>query len=692
MLKDANFLLEIGTEEIPAGYIPPALESIRGAFAGSLEEARIDYGGIEVYATPRRFAVLVSGLAGSQREEETELKGPSVKAAYGPDGAPTKALEGFMRGNGLATEDLFTRESDKGGYVFARKKLAAEQTADLLPGVIAKIVDAVPFPKRMRWSDKSVTFPRPIRYFLILFNDRVVPFEREGIASSNMTRGHYIQHNRMVEVKTIGGYCELLKKQGVILDQGERRGMIRAGLADAAKKAGGKLLEDDELLDTVTFLVENPVPCTCRFDREFLSLPDIVLIAEMREHQKYFSVVDGKGRLTDAFIAVSNNPVTDNVRAGNERVISARFNDARFFYEEDRKVPLGDRVESLKTVLFHKELGTIHDKVARMAGVALRICRALGLDDTEEKKIARAIDLCKTDLMTAVVFEFPSLQGKIGRVYALAEGEDPAVADAIEDHYKPRFSGEPLPSAMTSVVVSLAEKIDNIFGSFSVGNIPKGSADPYALRRQANAVVELLLSNGINLSLEDLLKSVADMYREGKSLAGKILEFIAARAKTIYTEKGLAHDEIEACLSAGGGDFLELFRRAKSLNEFRRDEKFSQMLLGFKRMNNILTAFRRENPDHALSCSQSLFQHDEERELFRFFDSRAKDIARFISGSSYIELFGLIIEAKPAIDDFFDKVLVMDKDASLRDNRLALLEGILAHFSTLIDFSKIEDR
>ncbi len=692
MLKNANFLLEIGTEEIPAGYVPPALESIRDAFSGSLAGARIDYGAIEVNATPRRFSVLVSGLAESQREEETELKGPSVKAAYGPDGAPTKALEGFMRGNGLVPGDLFTRESDKGGYVFARKKLAAEKTADLIPGIVRKIVETVPFPKRMRWSDKGVTFPRPIRYFLILFNDRVVPFQIEGIASSNLTRGHYIQHDRMVEVKKISGYGDLLEKHGVILDQEERREMIRAGLSDAAKKAGGNLLEDDELLDTVTFLVENPVPCTCRFDREFLSLPDIVLIAEMREHQKYFSVVDGEGRLTDAFLAVSNNPVTENVREGNERVISARFSDARFFYEEDRKVPLGDRVESLKTVLFHKELGSIYDKVVRMAGVASRISRALGLGDGEAKKIARAIDLCKTDLMTAVIFEFPSLQGKVGRVYALAEGEDPEVADAIEDHYKPRYSGEPLPAAMVSVVVSLAEKIDNIFGSFSVGNIPKGSADPYALRRQANAIVDLLLSNGINLPLESLLESVADEYRDGKNLSGKILEFIAARAKTIFTEKGLAHDEIDACLATGGGDFLELFRRAESLNRFRRDENFSQMLLGFKRMNNIVSAFRREQGKRALSFDPSLIRHDEERALFSFFESRSGEIARLISGSSYIELFGLLIEAKPAIDDFFDKVLVMDKDEALRDNRIALLEGILGHFTTLLDFSRIEDR
>ncbi|HOT46377.1 MAG TPA: glycine--tRNA ligase subunit beta [Spirochaetota bacterium] len=692
MLKDANFLLELGTEEIPAGYIPPAIEAVKKVFVENLGGNRINFDSIEVYATPRRIAVLISKLAASQREEEVELKGPSVKAAYDPEGKPTKALEGFIKGNGISAADVFTRESDKGSYVFAKKKLEAKKTESLLPAIITQIVGAIPFPKRMRWSDKTVTFPRPIRYFVILFDNRVIPFEIDGIASSNMTRGHYIQNNRMVEIGDIGSYDDILKMNGVIVDQAERKEMIRKDLAAAAKQAGGKLLDDEDLLDAVTYLVERPYICECRFDRQFLALPDIVLIAEMREHQKYFSVVDGGGKLTDAFLVVSNNPPTANVRAGNERVISARFNDARFFYSEDRKMKLGDRVESLKTVLFHKELGSIYDKVARMHAIAAYIGERLGLDAAQRDRIARAVDLCKTDLMTAVVFEFPSLQGHIGKIYALEDGEAQDVADAIEDHYKPRFSGEAQPTGMTSIVLSLAEKIDNIFGSFSVGNIPKGSADPYALRRQSNAIVELLIRNEINLELKDLLDSVAGNYRGGKELAGKIVEFVAVRAKTIYAESGLSHDEIDACLSTGASDYLELYRRAKSVNQFRKNENFSRMLLSFKRMNNIVSAFRKENAAYALSLDPSLFQCDEERDLHRFFDSRAEAIDARIASSSYIELFELLIEGKPIIDRFFDKVLVMDRDVKLRDNRLAVLENILKHFTTLMDFSRIEDR
>jgi glycyl-tRNA synthetase beta chain len=692
MLKDANFLLELGTEEIPAGYIPPSIEAIKKVFVDSLGGYRIGFDRIEVYATPRRTAVLISKLAVSQREEEVELKGPSVKAAYDAAGKSTKALEGFLKGNGVAPGDVFTRESDKGAYVFAKKKLDTKKTETLLPDIITQIVGSIPFPKRMRWSDKTVTYPRPIRYFLILFNDRIIPYEIDGVASSNKTRGHYIQHNRMVEVDSIAAYDDILMKNGVIVNQDERKDLIRKELASAANKAGGKLLEDEELVDTVTYLVEHPYICVCRFDRKFLKLPDIVLIAEMREHQKYFSVIDASGKLTDTFLVVSNNPPTENVKAGNERVISARFNDARFFYEEDRKMKLADRVESLKTVLFHKELGSIFDKVQRMIAIADFISNHLNLDDKLRKKISRAVPLCKTDLMTAVVFEFPSLQGKIGRIYALEDGEEQDVADAMEDHYKPRFSGEPQPAGMTSIVVSLAEKIDNIFGSFSVGNIPKGSADPYALRRQSNAIVELLIQNEINLNMKELLVSVANKYRGGGDLVDKIVEFIAVRAKTIFSESGLSHDEIDACLSTGTSDFLELFRRAKSINEFRKNEKFSQMLLSFKRMNNIVSAFRKENKEYKLSFNPSLFQCDEEKELHVFFDSRADAIGTCISSSNYIELFRLLIEGKPIIDNFFDTVLVMEKDTKLRDNRLSLLEGILKHFKTLMDFSRIEDR
>lgn len=691
MLKNANFLCEIGTEEIPAGYIPVAAASLKNIMTERFTEARIDFSGIEVYATPRRFAILVADLAESQRSETVELKGPSAQAAYDPQGNPTKALQGFLKGNGLEPGDVAVRDTDKGSYIFASKKLESGRTVEIIPSIIETIVHSLPFPKRMKWSDKRVTFPRPIRYFLLMFNDAVIPFEIEGIKSGNLTRGHFVQANRMIEINKISEYEGKLRENLVILDQDERKDIIRKGLVEAAGRAGGVLYEDEDLLDTVTYLVENPHIIVCEFDKNFLEIPDIVLIAEMKEHQKYFAITDKNGKLLNKFLVTANNPENKNVIKGNVKVISARFTDAGFFYKEDAKIKLEDRVDSLKKVLFHKELGTIYDKIVRVGDAAGILIDLLSLDAKTADKIKRAVLLSKADLDTAMVYEFASLQGQVGRIYALNEGEDPEVADAINDHYRPRFSGDKVPSGIVSIVLSIAEKIDNIFGSFSVGNIPKGSQDPYALRRQANAIVELIIRNNLKFQLSTALENAAGNYRDGAALTGKIVEFINARAKTIFTDDGFRYDEIDACMLEGNTDYVELHRRAESLSSFRKNEKFSELLLGFKRMNNILAGFRKEHKDYKLSFKESLMEEKEERELYAFFSSKGAEMAKLITESQYIKLFELMTEAKPLIDAFFDKVLVMDKRVDVRDNRLAIIEGILGNFRSLIDFSKIAD-
>jgi len=687
----ANFLCEIGTEEVPAGYLPPAIESVERVFRQKLEEHRIKFGDASVYATPRRIVILASGVAEGQEAGEEELKGPAVRAAYDASGNPTKALEGFARGNGIDLASVYRRETDKGEYVFAKRVIPANKTVDIIPGIVEHIVATLPFPKRMRWSDKKVTFPRPVRYFLVMFNDRVVPISIEGIPSGSQTRGHFIQNNRMLEIKKIAEYEKALGDNNVVVNQQERRELIRQELDKAAASIGGTVLHDEELLDIVTFLVEKPHVVVCGFDPGFLKIPDIVLITEMKEHQKYFAVCDKAGKLMNRFLVISNNPPTDHVRAGNERVITARFNDGSFFFNEDRKRKLEDFVESLKNVLFHKELGTIYQKMERVGVVAEAICAELSIEKNISDKIQRAIRLSKADLNTAMVFEFSSLQGKIGRVYARLDGEDSEVAEAIDGQYRPRFSGDDLPEGTVGKIVSIAEKIDNIFGSFSVGNIPKGSADPYALRRQANAVVEMFIEGGFSLNLDAVLRKVAGHYRDGASLVEKILEFVSARAKTIFTERGFRYDEIDACLSIGYHDYLELYRRAKSLNEFRKNENFTQMLLSFKRMNNIYSAFRQKNAGYTLSFSKDRLVEQSEKDLFGFFDSRKGEIDGLIAKNRYIELFELLIGGKAIIDMFFDKVMVMADDTAVRDNRLALLEGILRPFASLLDFSKISE-
>ena len=689
MLKDVNFLCEIGVEEIPAGYIPSAAGSLKNIFKEKLTELRIDFDDIEVYATPRRFSILASGLSETQRSEVIELRGPSAQAAYHNDGYPTKAMEGFLKGNGIELKDTTIRETDKGGYVFASKQLIAEKTETVIPRILEYCLTNLQFPKRMRWSDKKITFPRPVQYFVLMLNDNVIPFEIEGIKSGNYTRGHFIQNNKMIEIKKISEYSDILKENGVILNQNERKEFIKNELIKAAEKAGGVLNEDEELLDIVTFLVENPHIIVCEFNKEFLEIPDIVLITEMKEHQKYFAILSRDDKLINKFLVTANNPGNENIIKGNVKVISARFTDARFFYDEDSKTKLAERVDSLKNVLFHKELGSIYDKIIRMKGIAAYIADILNLDSAIKSKIDRAVLLSKADLDTAMVYEFASLQGKMGRIYAINDGEDRDVADAINDHYSPRFYGDRVPSGIVSIVLSIAEKIDNIFGSYSVGNIPKGSQDPYALRRQAHAIVEIIIKNKISINLNNILTNVSSNYKTGSELVDKITEFINARAKTIFLDEGFKYDEIDACMISGNTDYLELFRRAESLNNFRKDEKFSELLLGFKRMNNIVSSFRKDNRDYKLTFSDSFLEENEEKELYDFFNSKTQTITQLISQSNYIDLFKLISDAKQYIDNFFDKVMVMDNRIEVRDNRLSILEGILSNFKDLIDFSKI---
>jgi glycyl-tRNA synthetase beta chain len=690
-MEQMNFLCEIGTEEIPAGYIPGAIEYLEKTFTEKLSSERIDCGGITVYATPRRLIVYGKNIAERQREEMLELKGPAADRAYDSDGKPAKALQGFMQGNGFTEKDLEKRETPKGVYIFAKKQAATGATVEILPDFIKSIVLSIPFPKTMRWGSGTISFARPIRYLCVLLNDKVVPVEIDGIKAGNLTRGHYIRSKGMLEVKSISMYADLLRKNHVIFDQNERKEIIRKELAKAAADLGGVLVEDEDLLNIVTFIVESPQVVACTFTESYLEIPDIVLITEMKEHQKYFAVRGKDGKLSNNFLVISNNPPTDHIRKGNERVITARFNDAGFFFKEDRKTPLSAKVEPLKNVLFHKELGSIYDKVERVRAIALECAKQLDVSADDTKKIDRAALLCKADLNTAMVFEFTSLQGKIGSIYARLDGEDAVVCDAIDDHYKPRFNGDSLPASIVSVILSVSEKIDNLYGSFSVGNIPKGSADPYALRRQSAAIVELLIVSKLHLALDNLCAAVAPKYKNGASFTEQILEFIQTRAKTYFAEHEIRYDEVDAVLSTGSYDFYELFMRAQSLHGFRADDKFGSMLLSFKRMNNILSAFFQKNKGYALSFNPSILSQDEEKKLATFFDTKRKKIDECVKSNTYKELFGILIEAKPSIDLFFDKIMVMADDVKVRDNRLALLDSIISPFAKILDFSKIAE-
>ena len=686
-----NFVCEIGTEEIPAGYLPPAIEQVEKIVTESLQSYRIAFGQCTVYATPRRIAILVYDMAESQSEDFEEIKGPSVKAAYDDKGNPTRALTGFLEGNKITREDTYIQKTNKGEYIYARRKVEAQPSTNVIPIIIEKIINELNFPKRMRWNTKRVAFPRPVNYICVLFNDAVVPYSIDGIDFDNKVRGHYIQHNVMLPLSRCDEYTTVLERNGVIVDHNKRREIIYQQLQNAAGQLHGTLVEDEELLTTVTFLTESPYVVVCSFDEAFLSIPDIVLITEMKEHQKYFAVRDSKGKLLPKFLVISNNPPTENIVKGNQRVIRARFTDARFFFEEDRKIPLARRVDMLKSILFHKELGSIYDKVERMQAIAKVVCDQLRLDTKTRQKIERAVMLSKTDLTTALVFEFTSLQGQIGRVYALLDGEDEDVANAIDFQYRPRFQGDVLAEDIVSIVVSLAEKIDNIFGSFSVGNIPKGSADPYALRRQAAAIVDMLVERKIHLDLATVSKAIASVYRNGDTLVEPILDFINGRAKTFLYEKQCAFDEVNACLAVGCYDYYELYLRARSIHEFRKDTRFGDLLIAFKRMNNIVNGFVKKNPGYTFSFDPDALIASEEKSLYRFFHEKEKTIKEYIAQNKYTELFLLLIEGKEVIDTYFDRVMVMDANTNVRDNRLGMLHYILTLFTTLIDFSQIQE-
>ncbi len=690
MFEKFNFILEIGSEEIPAGYIPPAIENYKNIFSKKLTDNNLSFNDIAVYATPRRFVIAVSGMPDKQNCSEIELKGPALDRAY-EDGKQSKALQGFLSGNNLTEADLEKRETPKGIYLFAKKTSESKPAISILPIIIEETLKEIPFPKKMHWSTKSIMYPRPIRYIFSLFNNCTLNFEIDGIISSNKTRGHFIQNNTMVEISNIADYEKTLKSNGVIISKDDRKDIIRKQLIETAKSINAAVVDDEELLNTVTFLVENPHTVICEFSEKFLSVPDIVLIAEMREHQKFFALRNDKGLLINKFLVVSNNPESSFVKDGNARVITARFSDAEFFYKEDRKHSLFSKVESLKTVLFHKDLGSIYDKVMRMSKVADIIIKELSIDESTAKKIHRSILLSKADLNTAMVMEFTSLQGKIGKIYATLDGEDSEVANAIDDHYKPRFHGDDTPSAIVSIVLSLSEKIDNILGSYSVGNIPKGSQDPYALRRQAFALIDLLIKNNLHLNVNVVVEKASSGYKLDKQLLTAIIDFINTRAKTRLQDENFKYDEIDACLSVNIYDYYELFLRARSLNTFRQDENFSKMLLSFKRMNNILNGFISKNKDYILTFNPSLLSIDAEKKLHAFFDDKKSEISALIDSNNYIDLFKILIEAKSLIDLYFDKVMVMDKDIAVRDNRLAMLNDILNRFKELIDFSKISE-
>jgi len=683
-----EFLLEIGTEEIPAGFIPDALSGLKSSLRKELKTNRIGFKDIKTMGTPRRLVGLVEGLSERQEALVTEKIGPARDLAFDQNGKPTKAAIGFARSQGINVDQLELVKNDKGEYICARKKEEGKATLHILSEILPGIITSLPFKKSMRWGYLDITFARPIQWIMAIYEGKVVPFQLGGIESGKYSYGHRFLSPGAFEVKDFASYLEFTRKAYVIVDPEERKKIVHGEIKKAASSVSGIPLEDEGLLEQVNNLVEFPIALCGTFLREYLKLPREVLITCMKSHQKYFPVVDEKKSLLPCFIVVTNTPTKNPsvVIRGNERVLMARLSDAQFFFEEDLKTPLIERVEKLKGVLFHSRLGTSYEKMERFKMLATHIADLLCPE--LKKEVERVSFLCKADLLSGMVGEFPELQGVMGREYALRAGEKREIAQAIYEHYLPRFAGDTLPEKNLGAIVSIADKLDTIVGCFGVGLIPTGTTDPYALRRQALGVINIILEKGYNLSLSSLLERdltllESKLSRKQEEVKKSVIEFFKARMANQLITQGFSYDVVDAALSTDFDDLLECFKRIKALQGLKGEPYFEPLTVTFKRAMNII----RESGGGEIN--PSLFEGETERKLFSTYQEVKRKAEDFFKKKDYVAYLKEMVRLKGPIDGFFDKVMVMVDDEKIRKNRLALLRSITNLFSRIADFSKI---
>ena len=683
---EQKLLFEIGTEEIPAKFMPGILDQLKGLAEKKLQELRVPFTSVTVFGTPRRMTFIADGVEETQASTVVESKGPSIKIAFGADGAPSKAAQGFARGQGIAVEDLVVR----GEYVYAVKQLTGQAVIELLPAFLTDIVESLSFPKNMRWADHDFRFVRPIRWLVALLDDKIIPIEITGVKSGRNTIGHRFLSKGEVEIATAGDYEKVLREHFVLVDQDERRRIIRQQVEELAQKEGGVAEIDEDLLEEVVYLVEYPTALCGHFDDKFLTLPKEAVITPMREHQRYFPVLTADGKLLAKFITVrnGNSEGLDIVAHGNERVLRARLSDAEFFFNEDRKIKLEARLEKLKTVVFQEGLGNIYDKSVRLADIAMTLKKNLNVQ-VDEDTLQRTALLSKTDLVTGMVCEFTELQGVMGREYALLDGEKPEVAQGIFEHYLPRFAGDELPTTDIGRLVGIADKIDNIAATFSRGLIPTGSQDPYALRRQAIGIINILVDGNYHLPLLKTIIAVLGMLNVPAAKNGELLaqlqEFFMQRVKNMMGDQGIRYDVIDAVLSEkANDDIVDLFVRAKALAEYVATPEAAESIQAFTRVANLCKKAEGED-----IIKESLFVEPAEKELYEVVCRLQKETIPALVGYNYAEVLKLMNEVSAPVNKFFDTVMVMDKDENVKNNRLALLVQVKETASMVGDLSAI---
>ncbi|SMC23069.1 glycyl-tRNA synthetase beta chain [Desulfacinum hydrothermale DSM 13146] len=685
-----EFYLEIGSEEIPAGYIGPALEAMAGQMVRFLTDHRIAHGTPVTTGTPRRLCLCIPDVAERQEASTTEIIGPPKSVAFDEAGNPTKAAEGFARNQGVQVSELAIKSTPKGEYVCLVKEEAGLPTRDLLQKMLPDFVAHIPFPKSMRWGSLSVTFARPVHWIVCLLGGQVVEFNYGDVTSGDRSFGHRFMAPEWIPVTGFQEHKKKLADHRVIVDMGERRDLILQGIREKAAEVGGTILEDPDLLDEVTNLLEYPYPLLGSFEEKYLALPPELLITVMKEHQRYFAITDAQDRLMPHFVTVANTVPRDPalVAAGNARVVRARLEDARFYYEEDQKVPLEDRAEELKSVVFHAKLGTSWEKVERFTALAQWLCDRLCPEKRDA--VTRAAFLCKADLVSGMVGEFPELQGIMGRAYARLQGEPEQVAQAIYEHYLPNRAGGPLPEGMEGTILSLADKMDTIVGCFGVGLLPTGTADPFALRRQTLGIIRIVLAKNLRFSLGAFIDQAlplleAKMTEPQATVKAGVLDFFRGRLHHhLVSQEGLRPDIVDAALSVGIDDLVDAVARVRALAAFTQRPDFESLAVAVKRVGNIIKEGEKA------PVEPEVFQAQVEKALHDAYEDAAQQIQARVASGDYDGALAAAAALREPIDAFFEGVLVMDKDETVRRNRLALLTAIHGLFNRIADFRKVQ--
>lgn len=709
-----KLLFEIGTEEIPAKFMPGILKQLKELAAAKMQELRIPFEDITVYGTPRRMAFIAGGVAETQADVVVEAKGPSVKIAY-VSGAPSKAAQGFARGQGVDVKDLVVRDN----YVYAVKHLAGQPVVELLPGLLMDILTSLSFPKTMRWADYEFRFVRPIRWMVALFGDQIIPVEICGVKSGKFSMGHRFMQQSLkaaaesqgllsaalskvgnkvysalagvkgaVEIPSAGDYKKVMYDNFVMVDQDERRALILQQIKDLAAQNGGEAEINEDLLEEVNYLVEWPTSLCGKFEEKFLSLPKECIITPMREHQRYFPVLDEDGNLLNKFITVRNggSEHLDIVTHGNERVLRARLSDAEFFFNEDRATKLEDRLEKLKTVSFQEGLGNMYDKSERLVKMAEMLRFAINTP-VDEEELRRCALLCKTDLVTGMVIEFTELQGVMGREYALLDGEKPEVATGIFEHYLPRFAGDALPATTIGRIVGIGDKLDNICATFSRGLAPTGSQDPYALRRQALGVINILLDANYHISLAKIIAGTLYLLdikpEETGKLVPQIMEFFKQRLRNLLMDQGIRYDVIDAVFAdKRNDDMVDLAVRCKALAAYVEVGNAEPLVQVSVRVSNLCKKIEKE-----VAISGALFKDESENKLHEVVAAVSKEIIPEIVLYDYAAVLKAGEKVIEPVNAFFDNVMVMDEDENVKNNRLAMLEEVRGIVNAVGDLS-----